>query len=432
MNKTREAFILGFAIFAAFFGAGNLILPPMLGFKSGADWWLVALGFISSAVVIPLLALLAHARLQGTMMDFGKKVSYKFSLVFSICVYIIAVLLACPRTAAVTHEMAIQPYFNTNALLTSSIYFALVFLFAINRGKVMDMLGKYLTPIIGVILLGIIIMGIFGPANSMLSSQYTTPYINGFLEGYQTYDAIGGLLLGGVIVITVNNSNRQASAQEKKMLITRSGIIAILGLLIIYTGLISIGAKYNALFDLSISRPELLRALASNTLGQIGNSFLAVLVALSCFTTAVGIIVGTADFFKGLFKGSKRAYLITVAVASALGIFMGQFEVKFIIDTAFYALMFIYPLTIVLILLNLIPEKFASHLVFKAVVGIAFLFSIPDFLKFMIPAEQLEIIYQIIPFSKNGLGWVLPSIAMFLIVNAMVFLQNKDQVLRKN
>ena len=75
MNKTKEAFILGFAIFAAFFGAGNLILPPMLGFKSGADWWLVTLGFVSSAVVIPLLALLAHARLQGTMMDFGKKVS---------------------------------------------------------------------------------------------------------------------------------------------------------------------------------------------------------------------------------------------------------------------------------------------------------------------------------------------------------------------
>ena len=426
MNKTKEAFILGFAIFAAFFGAGNLILPPMLGFKSGEDWWLVALGFVSSAVVIPLLALLAHARLQGTMMDFGKKVSYKFSLVFSICVYIIAVLLACPRTAAVTHEMAIQPYFNTNSLLTSSIYFALVFLFAINRGKVMDMLGKYLTPIIGIILLGIIIMGTFGPANSMLSSQFTTPYINGFLEGYQTYDAIGGLLLGGVIVVTVNNSNRQATAQEKKMLITRSGIIAILGLLIIYFGLISLGAKYNALFDASISRPELLRALASNTLGQIGNSFLAVLVALSCFTTAVGIIVGTADFFKGLFNGSKRAYLIAVAVASALGVFMGQFEVKFIIDMAVYALMFMYPLTIVLILLNLIPEKFASHLVFKAVVGIAFLFSIPDFLKFMIPAEQLEIIYQTIPFSKNGLGWVLPSIAMFLIVNAIVLLRTKD------
>lgn len=426
MNKTKEAFILGFAIFAAFFGAGNLILPPMLGFKSGADWWLVALGFLSSAMVIPLFALLAHARLQGTMMDFGKKVSYRFSLVFSICVYIIAVVLACPRTAAVTHEMAIQPYLNTNSLLTSSIYFALVFLFAINRGKVMDILGKYLTPIIGIILLAIIIMGAFGPANSMLNSQYTTPYINGFLEGYQTYDAIGGLLLGGVIVITVNNSNKDGTAHEKKMLITRSGIIGILGLLIIYSGLIFIGAKYNASFESSISRPELLRALATNTLGQIGNFFLAVLVASACFTTAVGIIVGTADFFKGLFNGSKKAYLIAVAVSSALGIFMGQFEVKFIIDMAVYALMFIYPLTIVLILLNLIPEKFASHLVFKAVVGIAFLFSIPDFLKFMIPVQKLEIIYQTIPFSKNGLGWVLPSIAMFFIVNAMVFLQNKD------
>ncbi len=104
MNKTKETFIFGFAIFAAFFGAGNLILPPMLGFNSGPDWWLVALGFITSATIIPLLALFAHAKLQGTMLDFGNKVSPLFSLVFCICVYAIAIALPCPRTAAVTHE----------------------------------------------------------------------------------------------------------------------------------------------------------------------------------------------------------------------------------------------------------------------------------------------------------------------------------------
>ena len=133
MNKTKEAFVLGFAIFAGFFGAGNLILPPFLGFKSGSDWWLVALGFLGSTVFIPLLALLGHARLQGTMIDFGNKVSFKFSLIFSICVYIIATVLACPRTAAVTHEMAVQPYLNTGSLLTSSIYFSLVFIFFADR-----------------------------------------------------------------------------------------------------------------------------------------------------------------------------------------------------------------------------------------------------------------------------------------------------------
>lgn len=425
MNKTKEAFVLGFAIFAGFFGAGNLILPPFLGFKSGSDWWLVALGFLGSTVFIPLLALLGHARLQGTMIDFGNKVSFKFSLIFSICVYIIATVLACPRTAAVTHEMAVQPYLNTGSLLTSSIYFSLVFIFAINRGKVIDILGKYLTPIIGIILLAIIYMGVFAPADAMLTGQYITPYVNGFLEGYQTYDALAGLLMGAVVVITVSNSKKEKTVYEKRMMIMKSGLIAMFGLLIIYIGLIYLGAKYNAVFESTITRPQLLSALASITLGKVGASFLSVLVALACFTTAVSIIVGTADFFKGLFQGSQRVYIITVALSSALGIFMGQFEVKFIIDLAVYALMFIYPLAMILIILNVLPEKFSSQVVFRTVVSVTFVFSIPDFLKFLIATEKLEIIYELIPFSKNGLGWVLPSILTFLVVNSLILFRQK-------
>lgn len=425
MNKTKEAFVLGFAIFAGFFGAGNLILPPFLGFKSGSDWWLVALGFLGSTVFIPLLALLGHARLQGTMIDFGNKVSFKFSLIFSICVYIIATVLACPRTAAVTHEMAVQPYLNTGSLLTSSIYFSLVFIFAINRGKVIDILGKYLTPIIGIILLAIIYMGVFAPSDAMLTGQYITPYVNGFLEGYQTYDALAGLLMGAVVVITVSNSKKEKTVYEKRMMIMKSGLIAMFGLLIIYIGLIYLGAKYNAVFESTITRPQLLSALASITLGKVGASFLSVLVALACFTTAVSIIVGTADFFKGLFQGSQRVYIITVALSSALGIFMGQFEVKFIIDLAVYALMFIYPLAMILIILNVLPEKFSSQVVFRTVVSVTFVFSIPDFLKFLIATEKLEIIYELIPFSKNGLGWVLPSILTFLVVNSLILFRQK-------
>ena len=100
---------------------------------------------------------------------------------------------------------------------------------------------------------------------------------------------------------------------------------------------------------------------------------------------------------------------------------MGQFEVKFIIDLAVYVLMLIYPISIVLILLNLIPEKYASQAVFRTVVAVAFVFSIPDFLKFLIPSENLEFVYNLIPFSREGMGWVLPSIIVFLIVNALTW-----------
>lgn len=424
MNKTKETFVYGFAIFAAFFGAGNLILPPFLGMNSGPDWWLVAIGFIASATIIPLFALLGHARLQGTMMDFGNKVSPLFSLIFCLCVYTIAITLPSPRTAAVTHEMAIAPFFESSSLLTSSIYFALVFLFVMNRNNVLQILGKYLTPLIGIILLAIIFIGIFSPLDPMKASTYEVPLLSGFMEGYQTYDALAGLLTGGIVVISLNLKG-YTSFEEKQSVIARSGMVAMLGLFIIYAGMIAVGAKYNSQFNTDIVRTELLLGITTKTLGNIGATFLSVLVALACFTTAVGITVGTADFFKGLFNESRKAYLITAIITCVMGVLMGQMDVHYIIDVALPALMFIYPLAIVLIFLNVIPERYGSNLVFQVVVLVTFIFSIPDFLGFLIKADWLNQVKDIIPFANENLGWVLPAIITFICVNVFSKLSTK-------
>jgi LIVCS family branched-chain amino acid:cation transporter len=416
MEKTKEVFITGFALFSMFFGAGNLILPPFLGFKSGTDWMWVSIGFAITAVVIPILGILAHARLQGTMYDFGKKVSPSFSLVYCFVVYTISIALPAPRTASVTHEMAILPFFGTSSWLTSIIYFLLVFLFVMNRSKVLNLIGKFLTPLIIIILFMIIGIGFFTMHTELNPSSLKTPVVDGLLEGYQTFDAIGAVVVGGVLIISLNLKGF-TGFNEKKKLITKAGIIAGLGLASIYGGLIAIGAFYNAEFANDITRTELLSGLSSITLGSIGTTFLSVLVALACFTTAIGIVTGTADYFKGLFKESKSAYLITAIIACFLGIVMGQFDVHYIINIALPVLMFIYPITIILILLNVLPEKFASKLVFRGVVFITFLFSIPDFLKFLIPIEKLQGIQNIIPLSQYSLGWMLPALVTFIVLN---------------
>jgi len=417
MNNKKTILIIGFALFASFFGAGNLILPPYLGFNSGPDWWLVALGFVTSATVIPLLALFGHARLQGTMLDFGNKVSPLFSLVYSLCVYIIAITLPIPRTAAVTHEMAIQPFFHTSSLLTSSIYFGVAFIFIMKRDSILSILGKFLTPLIVLILLAIIIIGLFTSPESINNSVLETPaLVAGLLEGYQTYDALGGILIGGVVIISLNLEGG-ISFKDKKTIIAKSGLVAATGLFVIYAGMIAVGALHNTEFEASITRPELLSGLSLKTLGNIGNLFLSVLISLACFTTAVSVIVGTADFFKGLFKESQLAYTITAIASCIMGVFIGQMNVKYIIDVALPALMFIYPITIVLILLNVIPQVYATKLIFKAVVLITFVFSIPDFLGFLIKADWLQNIKEIIPFAKQNLGWVLPALVTFIVVN---------------
>ena len=416
MNKTKEIWIAGFALFSLFFGAGNLILPPTLGAKAGLDWWIVVLGFVLTAVTIPILAIFAHAKLQGTLYDFGKKVSPVFSTIYCFLIYIIAIAIPSPRTAAVTHEMTVQPFFNTTPLLTSVIYFVLVFIFAINRTKVIGLIGKFLTPIIVLILLIIIGIAIFTSSGTINPSTFTTPFVDGVLEGYQTFDAIGGVVVGAVIIISLNYSSH-TTFDAKRRLIRKAGFIAGTGLLLIYGGLILSGSLFSSTFAENASRTEVLSSLSTQTLGNLGTTFLSVLVALACFTTAVGIVTGTADYIKGICNNSKKAYTIAAAIAAAIGIIVGSYQVDFIITLAVPALMFLYPITIMLILLNIVPDTYASKLVFRGVILVTFIFSITDFLSFIVPRESLTGIKSMIPLAEKSLGWVLPALLVFVLLN---------------
>ncbi len=416
MNKTKEIFITAFALFSMFFGAGNLILPPFLGKNAGEDWFWVTLGFIITAAVIPILGIMGHARLQGTMYDFGKKVSHVFSRVYCYIMYAVAITLPGPRTASVTHEMAIEPYFNLSSLVTSSIYFSLVLIFVLNRTKILNLLGKFLTPLIILILLLVIILGYFSGANTFTKTSYETPIVKGILEGYQTFDAIAAIVVGGVLVISMN-LKKKLSFEDKREIIFKAGILAGLGLLLIYGGLIYNGAAFSYLFSENATRTDVLSGLSSKILGNLGSSFLSILVALACFTTAVGIVTGTADYVKSIFKNSDTIYILTAILSCLLGIIIGQFDVTFIIDIAVPALMFVYPITIVLILLNIVPQRLATPVVFQMVVLVTFIFSIPDFLSFFTNSRVLKTIIDYLPFAQQNLGWVIPAILTFLLSN---------------
>ena len=415
MSHTKQTFITAFALFSLFFGAGNLILPPFLGFNAGTDWIWVALGFAVSAVIIPIMAIYGHARLQGTMLDFANKVSPVFAVIYAVLVYIISISLPSPRTASVTYEMSIQPYFEMSSLWLSVIYFALVLVFALNRSKIISLIGKFLTPLIILILLCIIGIGLFAELEPLRASIFDNTFTEGILEGYQTFDAIGGVVVGGVIVISLAIQGK-FNYEEKKSMIARSGLLAGLGLFLIYGGLIALGAFNSGSFDVE-NRTQLLSLLSTNTLGDIGTAFLAVLVALACFTTAVGIVIGTADFVKGLAGNSQLAYTLTAILGCILGVAVGQFDVHYIINIALPVLMFIYPITIVLILLNILPKRFASKLVFRAVTIVTLIFSIPDFLQFLVAEGTLDGIKLWLPLAEESMAWVLPALVVFVLTN---------------
>lgn len=420
--QRKELLVTSFALFSLFFGAGNLLLPPLLGYNSGDSWLWVAVGFMITAVVIPIIGILAHAKLQGTMYDFGKKVAPWFSSVYCVIVYLISVAIPSPRTASATHEIAVHPAFGTSPLLTSSIYFALVLVFVLNRSKILNLIGKFLTPFIVIMLLVVICIGLFSSSLATGISSFETPIVSGILEGYQTFDAIGAVVVGAVIIVSLKFKNMKVSQFEsKRKLIRQSGFIAGSGLFLIYAGLIAVGAYYGSQINIDaelstdMQRANLLRGISIAALGNFGNTVLSILISLACFTTAVGIVAGTADYFRGLFNKSQTVYVAIAVIACLAGVGVGQLDFHSIIVIAYPILLFIYPITIVLILLNVLPDKVATPLVFRVVVLVTFVFSLPDVIGFVSPSEQLQSITAYIPLAKHSLGWVLPALLAFVI-----------------
>ena len=413
MKFSRDTLIQALALFSLFFGAGNLILPPLLGFQSGSLWWVVALGFCVSAVLIPILGILAHARLQGTMYDFAKKVSPSFSLIYCILIYVISVALPSPRTASVTHEMAVTKLIDSPSWTTSTVYFILVLIFVLNRSKIVSIIGKWLTPAILIILVAIIGTTLADPDLSLKLTDAVQPFSLGLLEGYQTFDAIGAVVVGAVIIISMRLNDPNATYDENKKQIAQSGWLAGGALFLVYAGLILTGALWQGNFDQEISRTALLTGIGAATLGTTTNLFLSILIALACFTTAVGIITGASDFAKGRLGDSQKVYIITAVISCTLGVLMGQFNVGYIILVALPALLLVYPVTIALILLNNLSDSWATARVFRWVVTVTLIMSIPDFLESIGYPELKASIGSFVPFQDQHLGWVLPALIAY-------------------
>ena len=454
--------LAAFALFSLFFGAGNLILPPYLGVQAGADWALVAFGFVISAVVIPILGIFAHAKLQGTIYDFGAPLGKGFSLTYAALIYGIALALPAPRTASVTHEMAIMPFVDSPYWLTSLVYFSLVLLAALNRSKLLDLFGKITTPGILIVLTALIGMAVFAPEVALAPTTMENPFGSSLLEGYQTFDAIAAVVIGGVLLVSIQkmqfkekvtpgkatpgnasqatNVNQTANADgvanvnaaqttnlnqaqpdnnsylQQKNTVRFAAIFSAIALSAIYVGLIYAGAQAQGNFDAESSRSVILQGVAQLFLGNTAPLGLGILVALACFTTATGIVTGTADFVASYFEGpgyapgTARRVFVGVALAGAiLGVLMGQFPVVYIIAIAVPALVFIYPTTIILMALHVLPASWATPKAFKAAVLVCFVANTPAFLDSLgYPALQEATAFM--PLTSQGLAWVLPVI----------------------
>jgi len=412
MYRKKDVIITGFALFAMLFGAGNLIFPPMVGFINGDEWTPAAIGFILTGAGFPLLAIFTSAFAGKDLDSFAKRVSPIFSKFFNVALILaIGPLLALPRTGATAFEMIFSKdsgNYNMYKVIFIIVFFGISLLFSLKSSKVVDRVGAILTPILLIVLAIIIFKGVFFPIGEAVSFPKTiTPFKYGFLNGYQTMDTLAAIVFSDIILKSIRKG-RELSQKDEVSFLIQASIIAIGGLAIVYGGLGFIGSTVTGILPAGLGSVDLLTSVVKLLLGNFGKVVLGICVTGACITTAIGLTATVADYFSDL---TKISYEKLAVITTVISIIFAMFGVDIIIKLAVPVLVFLYPIAIALIFLNIFKNSIKNDNIFLGTVIGAGIVSGYEALQAMgLQLAFLDTIYSVLPLSSLGLAWVLPAI----------------------
>ncbi len=429
----KESILIGSLLFGLFFGAGNLIFPVELGHQSGSNVIPATFGFLISGVGLAVLGVVASAISNSdSLYEMAKPVGHSFGIFYTCLLYLtIGPFFAIPRTATVAFEVGIRTFVSEESLGTwllifSTLFFLGTIIFTLIPGKIMDTIGKFMTPIFLVLLSVLIIFSIISPMGKLgdfppVEKYASGPVVVGLLDGYNTMDALASLAFAIIIITSI----RKLGVTEPKQVAIetfKSGIVCSIGMGIIYASLSFMGSTGKSILS-GENGGVLLSQMSSYYLGNAGKLLLALIVVVACFKTAVGLIVACGQMFKEMFPKSLsyKAYAILFTFIS-FGI--ANLGLSQIISLSIPVLMFAYPIAITLMFLSLFVGFIKKNqTVYRWTVGAASLFGIFDFLNAS-PAfiKESSVVVSLLDFAKTfipgfsiGLGWVLPTIIAFVI-----------------
>lgn len=416
-REMKDSIVLGAALFAMFFGAGNLIFPPAIGLSSGNDWFLSMVGFFFTGICLPVMGVLAVSKAGGTISEFASKVSSKFSLIFgTIVIMAIGPLLAIPRTGATVYEIGVKPLGDINPLLVSAIYFTITFLFVIKPNGVIDKVGKILTPILLIVIGTIIGAGIINPIGTPVASKLENAFSFGFLEGYQTMDTLGAIVMGGIILAALLEKGYTDPKKQMKMT-TVAGVLSGTILMAIYGGLLYLGASISGVVDPSISKTALILEITKSALGNNGLLVISIAVSAACLTTSIGLTAIVGNYFEKISRG-KIPYKVTVTLVCIFSALMSVVGVDTIVEIAVPLLVFVYPIAMVLIIFNIADSFLPHRLAYTGgVIGAGFI-GVMDAIKAVeidALSSVLNPIYNAIsklPLADFGFAWITPALIL--------------------
>ncbi len=401
-----DMLVVGFAMFATFFGAGNMIFPPFLGNQAGANWFIGFLCFIVADAGLAFLTVFAMVTGYGTMWSLFRRLS-KFSrgIITIGTMAIVGPLLCIPRTCATTFEMAVLPFFpDFSPVLFGIVFFIIVFLLIIRRSAVVDIIGKFMTPILLISLAVLVVRGVVMPLGPISERPTVNVIREGFLAGYQTMDVLGAL----AFTIVVTHSVRSKGYREHRStvhVVAGASAVAALGLFLVYGGLTYLGATTSTLQMESLNQTALLVEITDRLLGSLGKALLAIMVLMACMTTAVGLASAATDFFYYLWK-ERIKYSHIVAGVCLISLVISVVGISTMIALATPMLNVLYPLLLTQIALSFFDKRIRRDGVFKgAAIGALISCCLAVAADFGAPTQ---FIYDL-PLGSIGLYWLLPS-----------------------
>ncbi|MGN1402621.1 MAG: branched-chain amino acid transport system II carrier protein [Bacillus sp. (in: firmicutes)] len=417
--SVKQIWAVGLMLFALFLGAGNIIFPPLLGQQAGENIWVTVFGFLVTGVGLPLMSVIAVGRV-GNLQTLASRVHPLFGIIFTIIIYLtIGPFFGIPRTATVTYEVGVLPFLGEAAkesfiplLLTSIIFFSVTAWLSSNPGKLVDRIGKVITPVLVLVLAIIVGKGLIsplGPITEASESYQTNTFFNGFLEGYLTMDTIGGLVFGIVIISAI----KDMGIKDKKTVtavVSKAAIIATSGLALLYLSLTYLGATSVTKVGLLDNGGAILSASAHLLYGYFGKVILAVAITLACLTTAVGLISSCAHFFSKYIPAlSYRSIVFGMSLFSTI---IANVGLSSLISISLPILNILYPLAISLIILSFFENYFKrSSVVYTGAILAAGTFSLMDSLASInLGTSAIEGLLASLPLGSQGLGWLVPTI----------------------
>lgn len=432
---TREYVYVASMLFGMFFGAGNLIFPVSAGQHAGSQIWTATLGLLITAVGMPLLAVAALGISRSTgLYDLAGKAGRPFGLFFTCLLYLtIGPFFAIPRCASTAFTVGLEQLLPADGpgwlflLLFSLLFFGAVLFFSLRPGRILTWIGKILNPFFLLFLGILVVVALTAPGASFvgaepLGSYAAQPFSAGFLEGYNTMDTLAGLAFGIVVVQVIRDLGVEDPGAVAAGTV-RAGVFSCLLMGLIYLAVAMVGAKSRAFFASAENGGIALAQIARHCLGTPGLVILAVTVTLACLKTAVGLITSCAETFVALFpRGPKYR---TWAILFSLGSFLiANLGLSAIINYSLPVLMFLYPLSIVLILLALLSRFFGGdRTVYRWTIGFTLVAAAYDLFCALPAAVKtalhldglLTFLTRILPLAELGLGWILPALFGFLL-----------------